>query len=151
MKKSKPKEFLVSLSLDFSTTLRDCLTRFFKKEELRDLLDCSFCKKKTKHLRKFKLKKTSNILILHLKRFKMFKNVFNKIDNEIESDDILEIKTGTYNLKGFIIHKGTLNYGHYIACLIIDGKCYCFDDEKVNLVNLYEYKKQAYMFFFEKK
>ncbi|WUR03296.1 ubiquitin carboxyl-terminal hydrolase [Vairimorpha necatrix] len=149
-KKSISKEIFLSLSLDFSQTLKTSLLNFFTKEILTDSLNCPICHKNTKFVKFFKLKKTSKILVLHLKRFKMIKQVYSKIDSEMKIDHELDFKTGKYKLKGFIIHKGSLHFGHYMTCIVKDGECYCLDDDRVTVVKGNEYLQKAYLLFYER-
>ncbi len=50
----------------------DCLNQFFSSEILPDDYKCEKCKKKSKASKKFILYRTPQILVLHLKRFKIF-------------------------------------------------------------------------------
>lgn len=53
-------------------SLDDCISSYFKPEELPDLYNCEKCKKSAKAVKKFSLEKMPRVLVLHLKRFQMF-------------------------------------------------------------------------------
>ena len=55
-----------------SVSLEDCLNLFFQEEELTDIYYCDTCKRKSKAKRLIRISKTPKILVIHLKRFKMF-------------------------------------------------------------------------------
>lgn len=149
--KAKHKDCLVSLSLDFSSSLSQSLKLYSSKESLTDLIFCHRCKKNTNFLKFFKIQKINKILVLHIKRFKTVNYVSSKINEDILVDEELIIRSKRFVLKGFIVHSGSLNFGHYIAYINKDGVWYCVDDEKVNIVNFKDVVKKAYLLFFIKK
>ena len=50
----------------------DCMNQFFSEEVLPDDYQCEKCKKKNRASKKLQLNRTPKILVLHLKRFKVF-------------------------------------------------------------------------------
>lgn len=53
-------------------TIDDCIAKFFSEEELSDHYKCEKCKKSCKAKKKVYVSRTPSILVLHLKRFKIF-------------------------------------------------------------------------------
>lgn len=66
---------ILDLSLPLGSKLKsldDCISTYFKQEELPDLYNCEKCKKQGKAVKKFTLEKMPRVLALHLKRFQMY-------------------------------------------------------------------------------
>ena len=53
-------------------SIDDCISSFFKEEELPDTYKCEKCKRNSKALKKMRISQMPNILVLHLKRFKIY-------------------------------------------------------------------------------
>lgn len=72
---SNTNEPIMDISLSLTgkhKSLDDCLTNYFKKEDLSDSYKCEKCKKSTKAYKKMVLDKLPKVLVIHLKRFRMF-------------------------------------------------------------------------------
>jgi len=54
-------------------SLDKCIDMFFKEEEINDSWTCDKCQKKSSKVKRtLKMSHSPNILILHLKRFKLY-------------------------------------------------------------------------------
>lgn len=168
----------LSSSENSAVTIYDCLTQFIQAERLEkeNSWYCSNCKDHKLALKKMDIYKTSNYLILHLKRFKTsrvssygsyfgFSSSMKKITSTISfplkdldlSNFILERKNNDsllYDLYAVSNHYGSLEGGHYTAYALneLDGKWYEFDDAHVKRVNEKEIMTSAaYILFYKKK
>ncbi|RCI01699.1 ubiquitin-specific protease doa4 [Rhizopus stolonifer] len=136
-----------------SATLYQCLDYFVKEETLEkeDAWKCPNCQKKRKASKQLILTKLPDILLIHLKRFSMDGLFRNKLDTFVKcptrSLDLSEYVTSpmtpssqdrsacVYDLYAVSNHYGSLNGGHYTAC-VRDGykdKWTYFDDSKVSI------------------
>jgi ubiquitin carboxyl-terminal hydrolase 8 len=154
---------VLSLELIDKTNLSiyDCLDNYTSKKVLdkQNLWTCDKCKNKVQPHQKTVLFKTSEILIILLKKY----NIHRKIDKFINYPMILNLdkynrnygtdKPNKYKLEGFCIHQGSLNGGHYYAVCnnIFDKKWYEYNDSRVNNINcdsVLNYK--PYLFFYKR-
>lgn len=140
-------------------SLNDCLDHYTKKIILDEsnLWKCDKCKKSVRPHKKTILFKTSDIIIIVLKRYSLTK----KIDKFIQYPLQLNLekynknygtnKRNIYDLSGFCIHNGGLNGGHYYAVCknIFDSNWYEYNDTSVNKIKndkILEYK--PYLLFY---
>ena len=65
-------------------SLYDCLDVFFAEEDLTDFYYCDYCKKKSRATKSLIISKTPKILLLHLKRFKLFPKKRIKLTDSID-------------------------------------------------------------------
>ena len=144
-----------------SLSIYDCLDNYTSKKVLdeKNLWTCDKCKNQVQPHQKTVLFKTSDILIILLKKY----NIRNKIDKFVKYPMILDLseynrnygtnKTNKYKLSGFCIHQGSLNGGHYYAVCnnIFDKKWYEYNDSQVNNIDnelILNYK--PYLFFYRR-
>lgn len=125
-------------------TLEDCLNEFGKEEILseQDTWYCPRCKEHRRATKKFELWKTSDILVMHLKRFSSSGFRRDKlevlVDFPIENLDLTsrviekeDGKSEIYDLFAVDDHWGGLGGGHYTAFAknYNDGKWYEYNGE----------------------
>lgn len=159
-----------------SLSIFDCLTQFIQAEKLEKGNEwyCSNCKDHKLATKKMDIYKTSNFLIIHLKRFKSskvtsygsyfgFGSSTKKINTLISfplqnldlSTYILDKKCNAiYDLYAVSNHYGSLEGGHYTAFARneFDDKWYEFDDAHVRkLAEKDVVTSAAYMLFYKRK
>jgi len=156
---------------DGETTLDESLSQFTKEELLNgtNQYSCSECNKKVDAHKKMYIWEPPNILIIQLKRFKndswrttktSSKVVF-PIDNfDIKNylSDLHAVNETEYDLWGISEHRGTCNYGHYVAYCKngINNKWYEYNDDDVVHIPHDELEKEvitknAYILFYVRK
>lgn len=126
-----PKEDpFTHLSLPIPTQ-QDCienvLTHYFQEEVLdeNNLYSCGTCQRRVQARKNMKLISLPPTLVVHLKRFQLFGNMYIKNNTPISFPvQDLNLKhfvsdescfNIAYHLTGIILHQGTLQGGHYIA------------------------------------
>ena len=108
------KEIILTLPInDDSKTLDDCYNEFKITEILKDdeMVHCDKCNKKQITSNKLRIKVWPSHLIICLNRYKNFKRMLSKINNDISIP--FEWKHN-YKIKGAVIHMGNVGGGHYI-------------------------------------
>ena len=153
---------VISLELpENGKSIYDCLDHYTQKIILDEGEEwtCDKCDKRVLPHKKTLFFKTSEILIILLKRYSLRR----KKDNFISYPTELNLKNynknyGTnkknnYSLTGFCIHDGGLNGGHYYAVCKneLDKKWYQYNDTNVTEINksaVIEYK--PYLFFYKR-
>jgi len=138
---------VVSLELpDDAKTIYDCFKHYTRKQILdeKNMWKCDKCSKRVQPHQKTLLFKTSEILIILLKRYT---SSLRKNDKFIQYPLKLDLKDynknygtnrpNTYNLNGFCIHNGSLGGGHYYAVSknFLDRKWYEYNDSNVSSVS----------------
>jgi ubiquitin C-terminal hydrolase len=58
-----------------------------------------------------------------------------KINNNVSDFEEINIKENKYKLVSVIIHRGSLNSGHYYAYRFLNEKIYCLNDNLINSFN----------------
>jgi len=129
-----------------------CLRHFTLPESLTDPVDCPSCGKKTPTKKQHVVSKLPKVLCLHLKRFDAAQN--RKIEDYVsfpaklnmgpflphwcEVTRVPEAESASvdapqvlYNLFGTVNHFGTINSGHYVANVKVDGKWFHCNDALV--------------------
>ncbi|KAL0217405.1 hypothetical protein RCL1_007986 [Eukaryota sp. TZLM3-RCL] len=114
-------------------TLFDCLSEYFKSENLRNenCFDCELCRTKKPATKKFFLSKLPEVLIIQLKRFKQNNRGMTKIKNLVEFPqsnlNISQYLIGSehsepclYDLYAIINHHGNVHGGHYTSIVRIN-------------------------------
>lgn len=138
-------------SLELTTHINDSIKSFFNNELLEDKIYCENCKEKTITEKKYEIKKLSKNLIIHIKRFKNLNNKFVKDKSKININHIITINKENYELRGFIVHKGTIKYGHYIFIgKNLLNKWYIYNDNSYSLINIDDYIHNSYILYYEK-
>ena len=139
-------------------TLYDCLDNYTMSLSLDDknLWKCDKCNKKVRSQKKTLLWKTSDILIISLKRFNS-----ECINKYIEYPELLNLdkyslnygtnKKNIYHLESYVVHIGGLDGGHYYSvCNNHLTKRWCkYDDDVVNVCNDYM-KNNPYVLFYKR-
>jgi ubiquitin carboxyl-terminal hydrolase 8 len=112
---------------------------------------CDSCNNYVNATINIKLTKTSDVLIIQLKKF-------NNLNKFIEYPEILDIskysmnynnKGNKYNLIGMCIHNGGLNGGHYYAICknILDNKWRIYNDTNVSEIDNHLQQKPYLLFY----
>ena len=121
---------------------------------------CDKCSHSVRSHKKTLLFKTSDILIILLKRYSSNlrkNNKFIKYPINLQLQDFNKNygtnKSNTYTLNGFCMHGGSLGGGHYYAVSKnnLDQKWYVYDDLSVNEIGITEVLKYTpYLFFYKR-
>ena len=147
----KKNEKFNIISVELKHHINDSIKSFLKKEKLEDKITCDNCNEKTETYKKYEINKLSENLIIHLKRFKDVNNLYIKDRSKIICPDLITINKNDYELRGVIIHSGTVTGGHYYFI----GKnlmniWYKYDDILVKKLNNIDIISDGYIFYFEK-
>jgi len=128
----------LSLAINNSVTLTDCLDNYFKKSELNDdnKYQCDTCNMKTNATSQFYLWDFPSKLIIQLSRFsyKMAKKtdtITFPLDNlNVAQYHPYKISPKIYCLYAIIVHHGSFGGGHYVAYTknLIDKSWYFYND-----------------------
>jgi ubiquitin C-terminal hydrolase len=141
-------ENILSLPInDESVSLENCYNLYKHQEEEDFTID-------------YNIIEFPKYIFVSLKRFKILsENQSIKINTEIEIPFETNMFSNIYNyrLKGFIIHSGNINGGHYYAygCRKIDGttRWFCYNDITVSdasLEQVHNESKIAYIYLYSK-
>lgn len=151
------KEISSILFLEISDTcidLDDCLNESYKKIKLEgdNLYFCEKCNKKRIASKKTDISKTSNNLIINLKRFiETRSGRLQKNDKEI---DVPLIWQKRFKLKGIVYHSGSCFGGHYVYVGREGDDWFLFNDSYVSHISslnaLNKFKNYGYIYHFEK-
>jgi ubiquitin C-terminal hydrolase len=77
--------------------------------------------------RKYSISNSPSNIFMNLQHFQQQKViVYEDIDLKISKANVYD-----YSLKGFFMHKGTQNFGHYVAYIHDSNGWYCYNDEKI--------------------
>lgn len=154
---------VISLEIsDGAETILDCFKHYTRKHVLNEteMWKCDKCENKVQAHQKTLLFKTSDILIILLKRYT---SSLRKNDKFIQYPLKLNLKdfnknygtaqTNIYNLNGLCIHGGSLRGGHYYAISknSLDKQWYEYNDSNVSKINeekVLEYT--PYLFFYKR-
>ena len=145
---------------DEASTLNNCLDSYTKKIslDLENTWKCDKCKNHVKPEKKIILWKTSDVLIILLKRY----NGHSKNNNFIEFPLDLDMSSYSlnynkegidYNLSGMCIQDGSLGGGHYYAICKneLDKLWREYNDTSVNIVSeAYLLKQKPYCLFYRR-
>jgi len=153
---------VISLEIpDNGTCLKDCFKEYTKKVKLDDdnLWKCDECKSEVHSEKKILLWRTSDILILLLKRY----TKDTKINTFIEYPLTLSLnkfnmnygtdKKNSYSLQSFAVHDGGLGGGHYYAVCKnpLDNQWREYNDSSVTVIGEDEALKYTpYLFFYKR-
>jgi len=143
-------------------TLYWCLRKFGRREKLQgsDQWKCSSCGVFTDAEKSIEYQTLPKILIIHLKRFKVFGgNSRKKVSSFVEFPIILfmpttDRKIHMYSLYAIINHMGSIERGHYTAyCRNLKNRAEWleFDDNKVKPIDTYKLvTEKAYVLLYER-
>ena len=131
-------------------SLDDCLNEFLKIENLNENN-----KYYNENLKKY-VNASKQLIITNYPKYlfitlKRFNNLEHKIDSDININLNWNINDNQYNLIGFVIHFGTLDFGHYISCIYRNNKWYLCDDNNILECNdINNFLKKSYILLFKK-
>jgi len=145
---------------EHSTSLYDCLDDYTKSVNLDDdnLWTCDNCNSKVKSEKKTLLWKTSDIIMISLKRF----NNNHKINKYLKYPDILNLdnynlnygtnKKNRYCLESLAIHCGGLHGGHYYSVCKnhLSKSWYKYDDDSSIIYNDKYLTECPYVLFYKR-
>lgn len=145
---SRDEAFLdLSLEIEENTSITSCLRNFSGIETLNkaDKFYCDKCCSLQEAHKSIRIKRTPNILALHLKRFKYLEDVGRlkklshrvvfpaqlKLNNTTDDDD-----DATFSLFAVVVHVGSgMNHGHYVSLVKIYEQWFLFDDDTVESID----------------
>ncbi|EQC32072.1 hypothetical protein SDRG_10269 [Saprolegnia diclina VS20] len=164
---SERLEPFLDLSLEISSgisTIANALRHFTAVETLdtENAWKCSGCSQRSRASKGLSIHSVPNALVLHLKRFDVFRG---KLKKHIAFDDVLDLNLGgsvlsakcaekklaRYKLTGVLVHSGmSPDCGHYYAFVKSPaGQWFEMNDESVRMVQLQTVLSQrAYMLFY---
>ena len=143
-------------------SMNDCFKHYTQKIVLdeENRWTCDKCSKSVRPHKKTLFFKTSDILIILLKRYSKYGQ---KIDRFIDYPMKLNLKdynknygtkkSNTYQLNGFCMHSGGLGGGHYYAVSknFLDSKWREYNDSRVSLINNNKVLTYSpYLFFYKR-
>ena len=145
------EEIFNILSIEVKHHINDSLKNFLKKEKLEDKINCENCGKKTETFKKYEFNQLSDNLIIHFKRFKEINNKYVKDRSKIICPDYITVNKNDYELRGIIIHSGTIKGGHYyfIGKNLINI-WYKYDDILVKKLYNKDIINDGYIYYYEK-
>lgn len=117
---TKLNEKIISLSIEESNTLDECICEFMKSEHLCDDNKwlCDKCKCKVDSIKNILVDELPKYLLISLKRFIYTSNyTLYKNNKKIEIPKELQISNKSYKLTGIVFHLGSINGGHYIVAI----------------------------------
>jgi ubiquitin C-terminal hydrolase len=146
------KEFNNFLILNIDNddkTLNDIYLKFKSSDKLDgdNKFYCEKCKDKRIASKRTNIECFSNHLIIWIKRFNINNNCISKNCQLLDFPFIWKNKI----LKGFIIHYGNINGGHYIYISNINNKWFIFDDSNIILTSDEQIKQllpNAYVLYY---
>ena len=145
-----------------ANTIYDCLDNYTAKTILDEdnMWKCDKCKEDVRPHKRTLFFKTSEILIILLKRYS---SNLRKINKFIKYPMDLHLKdynknygttrSNVYSLSGFCIHDGLLGGGHYYAVSknYLENKWYVYDDTSVSQIKTEKVLKYIpYLFFYKR-
>lgn len=147
------KSEVLLLDINDKNNIDDCYykLKFSTKLFGDNSWECPTCKERIMASKRHYFDDWSKYLIIGLKRFEFKGSRYVKNNNFIEIP--LEWRHD-YKLKGFIVHSGSINGGHYICIGKKKNKWYVFDDSSVNEIKstrvLFDYLKRAYFILYQR-
>jgi len=181
--KSRSFDMFTTISIETAqtgeTTLEQCLKDFSSAEKLEgdNQYSCEECKKKVDATKKIYVWHAPEILVIQLKRFKNeIRQIYNgqwtqqtsktnstvkfPLDNLTLTNNYMELSRdvdSSYYLSAIVLHKGSCNYGHYIAYSKnpINKEWYEFNDSTVVHIPVEEIEseivtKDAYVLVYQR-
>jgi len=141
------------LTLDVHSSINDGFQTFQEPEKMYGQVECEICKTKQEFIRTYQVDDLSDNLIIHIRRFKQNNNKYIKDNTKINIQNILDLGGYKYDLRGFIVHSGQINGGHYYFCgKNLINKWYIFNDSACYQkdINLKNFESLGYIFLYEK-
>lgn len=140
--------FNLSLDISSSSSLQGALTQFFAPDSNIPGYNCVQCHKKVSISKKYSLDSLPSVLSIQLNRFNAFAQ---KINKNINFDDLLKVNGQDFELYGIVEHLGgSINSGHYIAYVKApNGSWYKADDSFVSTSRVDQIKNvRPYLLFY---
>jgi len=134
---------IINLPISEKTnTIWDCINYYILSEELEGI-DCEFCKKKSRSMKKTTVWKTPPVLVFCFNRFDESGNKISKlIDfpiNRVNFSDLVDKpseKKALFDLTAIANHSGNLGGGHFWAyAKNMEGKWHNFNDKNVSEID----------------
>lgn len=147
-----------------SISVFDCLHEYTKKESLDSDYKCDKCKTNDNSTIENSILSSNNTVILQFSRFKLNSTFtdYNKNNSQIDfplnlniTDYVLTKGDHVYKLYAVILHYGSMNSGHYVACVKknINGqdKWFLCDDNNIKEINEVDVlnHRNAYVLFYQ--
>lgn len=126
-------------------TLMDCFARLQQEETLSraDMWKCRRCNEPKEAKKDITIWTLPDVLVLTLKRFEILGAARRKLETPVlfSPDEVLDLsgvvkgqgeqEGARYRLISVVKHYGSLSSGHYVACALVNGEWYEFNDENV--------------------
>jgi len=143
---SRDEPFLdLSLEIEENSSITSCLRNFSGIETLNkhDKFYCDNCCSLQEAHKCIRVKRTPNMLVLHLKRFKYLENVgrLKKLSHRVVFPAELKLNNTTdaaadedafFSLFAVVVHVGSgTHHGHYVCLTRIHDQWFLFDDDSV--------------------
>ncbi|RNF25733.1 ubiquitin hydrolase, partial [Trypanosoma conorhini] len=126
-----------------AVTLKECLEATYAPDRLEgeNAIECDKCKARRASNMKRRLFLLPPCLLISLKRFRVHMEETSKnntcvmFPKELDMAPFLDpespVQNATYSLRGVVTHRGSINYGHYSACVMSDscGEWVRYDDQ----------------------
>jgi len=154
---------VISLEIpENAESIYDCFDKYTQKEILdkNNQWTCDNCKEKVCSHKKTMLFRSSDILVILLKRYTsnlMKNNKFIKYPINLQMEKYNKNygvnKSNVYTLNSFCIHNGFLGGGHYYAVAKnnLDQNWYEYNDSSVNIINTSKILEYIpYLFFYKR-
>ncbi|WOL02746.1 hypothetical protein Cni_G11465 [Canna indica] len=136
----------LSVDIEQNSSITCCLKNFSSTETLNaeDKFFCDKCCSLQEAEKRMKIKKSPNILVIHLKRFKYVEQLgrYKKLSYrvvfplELKLNNTIEDSDAEYSLFAVVVHVGIgPNHGHYVSLVKSHNHWLCFDDETVEMVD----------------
>jgi len=156
---SNANEKVIVLPINKYTTFNEAMDNFLSVEKLSDdnLWTCEKCNLKVAANKKLIIRGSPEYMFIGLKRFeheyiKLLNRIrVSKITHNVEMPDDIIINDVAYEIKGCIMHMGSLNGGHYVYFHKIDNKWVIFNDESISNVNNTNIQNNGYIYTYVKK
>jgi hypothetical protein len=142
--------FFLAVDIQGAGQLTDCLERFVESELLRSIY-CTIAHQKVTGTVATTIDSLPPILIIKLNRFDYCGGHSQKLNTKLEFPDELDLTGFTsdgadhhYELDGAILHRGTLEHGHYICVKRFGNKFVKFDDQLVSEIDRLEFERLSF-------
>tara|TARA_X000000950_G_C13810850_1_gene617564 strand:+ start:175 stop:1173 length:999 start_codon:yes stop_codon:yes gene_type:complete len=148
---------IITLDIDNETkSLYDCLNNYTSEFTLDDnnMWTCDKCKIKVLTKKKTLLWKTSDIIIICLKKFNSSKFIEYPENLDLQQYNINfgTTKNNIYTLQSYIVHLGSINIGHYYSVCknhVLDN-WYKYDDDDITEYSDNYLNEKPYILFYKR-
>lgn len=149
---SVTREPFMFLTLPVTRSLEDSFRSISRDDALTNdnRYKCDHCKSETNAVKRLEVERLPTVLIIYLKRFNG--NRHRKVETNMDIPLQFDHSEGSYDLIGVVDHHGTLDRGHYTSSILIDGRWYDTDDQKIYEISKSQVvSKHAYILFYLKQ